>query len=156
MLEIIAQEISAHKLTLCTAESLTGGLLSGKITSISGSSQFFLGGLVCYTDQIKKRILGVSGEALTQFGAVSAEVAQEMSQKAQVLFSSEIAIATTCIAGPNGGTKATPIGTVFISLTAQQKTQVARFLFTGDREAIREQTIKNSLMMLFQHLKRSL
>lgn len=108
--------LKEKKLTLATAESCTGGLLGKRITDISGSSEVYLGGVVAYSNAAKVNILGVSGETLEKFGAVSEETACEMAKQTALLFNSDIGISTTGIAGPTGGTSEKPVGLVYVGI----------------------------------------
>lgn len=123
--------------TLSLAESCTGGLIAKRITDLSGSSAYFLEGLVTYSNRAKIDLLGVSGQLLEEKGAVSAEVAMAMARGARERSGSDLALAVTGIAGPEGGTVEKPVGTVFMSLAGKKECRVKRFHFHGDREQVR-------------------
>jgi nicotinamide-nucleotide amidase len=142
--------------TLALAESCSGGLIAKRITDIPGASAYFLLGLVTYANSAKKRLLGVPAEVLDRCGAVSAETAWAMAIGIQKLAESDIAIATTGIAGPDGGTSAKPVGTVYIAIAAGGDCRVFPFRFNGDRETVRESTADAALDLLFQHLQEQL
>lgn len=129
-------------LVFACAESCTGGLLAQEMTSLAGSSQVFWGGVVTYANEAKERLLGVAADLIDREGAVSAEVAQAMVLGLLRVSGVPLAVAITGVAGPEGGTEAKPVGTVWFGLAAQrQRTGIAalRLQFNGDRGAIREQ-----------------
>lgn len=142
------------KITVSVAESCTGGLLGAKITSISGSSEYFLGGVITYSNEAKMKLLGVKRQTLKKFGAVSEECAKEMAWGVKKLLRSDCAIAITGIAGPLGGTAEKPVGTVFIAVALGKKVAVRRFNFSGTREAIRAQSVESAIDMALEMLKR--
>ena len=101
-------------LTLATAESCTGGLVSARLTSVPGASEVFVGGVVSYSNETKRRLLGVRGEILSEYGAVSAETAAAMAAGAREALDADVAVAVTGVAGPDGGTPEKPVGLVFL------------------------------------------
>ncbi|MBE6707416.1 MAG: competence/damage-inducible protein A [Ruminococcaceae bacterium] len=115
----LVNALHEHSLSICTAESCTGGLIAERITAVAGCSDVFFGGCVTYTNEIKQRLLGVSAETLDTYGAVSAETAMEMARGAREKLGTDIAVSATGIAGPSGGTPETPVGTVFIGVSTQ-------------------------------------
>jgi len=139
--------------TLALAESCSGGLIAKRITDMPGASAYFLLGLVTYSNSAKKRLLGVPAEVLDSCGAVSAETAWAMAIGIQRLAGSDLAIATTGIAGPDGGTSAKPVGTVYIAIAAGNDCRVFPFRFRGDRETVRESTAGAALDLLVRHLE---
>ena len=138
--------------TLCTAESLTGGGIGAVLTAVPGASSVFKGGIISYVDQVKREVLGVPAADLEAFGAVSAPVAQAMALGARTLLKADYAIAVTGLAGPSGDEYGHDVGTVFIGYADKQTTLVKECHFTGDREAIRSQTIDAALALVLQHL----
>lgn len=134
--------------TLATAESCTGGLLSGRITSAAGSSDYYLGGVIAYDNRLKRELLGVSTETLKSRGAVSAECAKQMAEGARRRLGSDIALSATGIAGPGGGSAGKPVGTVYVGLAMPRRTIVKKFLFPGDREGVRDRTVTAALDLL--------
>ena len=124
-------------LTITTAESCTGGLISSAITSISGSSSVFGYGYVTYANDAKKKLLGVKSETLDKFGAVSSETAKEMAMGAVNNSGADFGIAVTGIAGPSGGTFMKPVGLVFIAISDRCNCFVEEYQFDGDRDSIR-------------------
>jgi len=140
------------RLSLSVCESCTGGMLGSILTSIPGSSQYFLGGIIAYSDKTKKDIVGVRSVTLKNHGAVSVDVAKEMAQGVQKLLGSDIGLGITGIAGPSGGTKKKPVGLVYVSLSHKEHILVKRFLFRGKREQIRKKVCKAALLLLTRHI----
>ena len=130
--------LKSKKLKLATAESCTGGLISKRITDVSGSSEVFEGGVVCYSNRFKENVLGVSPETLKKYGAVSRETAREMVKGVLSLTKADIAVAVTGIAGPSSDDTNKPVGLVYIAVSDGKSTIVKKLLnnFTGD---VREQ-----------------
>jgi competence/damage-inducible protein CinA-like protein len=127
----------AQGLTLATAESCTGGLVAAGLTSVPGSSDVFLGGVVTYANEVKARELGVPVELLQRHGAVSAEVAEAMAAGARERFGANVAVSVTGVAGPGGGTPEKPVGLVFLHAQGPDGSSARRLDFPGEREAIR-------------------
>jgi PncC family amidohydrolase len=137
--------------TLVTAESLTGGGIGAAITAVPGSSAIYKGGIISYTNEVKHNILGVKSETLSEFGAVSAQTAAEMAAGARKCLNADAAVSVTGLAGPGGDEFGNPVGTVFIGYCAKSKTVTKAFHFTGDRDAVRTQTIQAALNMILQN-----
>jgi len=133
---VIGQLLNKNNLTLATAESCTGGYLAHMITSVPGSSRYFKGSVIAYSNEVKIAQLGVSAEDLKQHGAVSEEVAKAMAEGVRKELNADIAIATTGIAGPDGGTVKKPVGTVWIAYSDKYKTLAKKFNFSRDRTFI--------------------
>ena len=123
--------------TIAVAESCTGGLIAHRITEISGSSAYFLQGVVAYSNQAKEQLLGVSSSTLERFGPVSKETAQQMAQGVREQGKTTLGLATTGIAGPTGGTAGNPVGRVFIALAAEDVLEVKQYDFSGNRHEIK-------------------
>lgn len=123
--------------TLATAESCTGGLIAKSITDLPGASDYYLGGLVGYADQVKCDMLDVTPDVLAEHGAVSEAVARAMGLGCRSRFDSDWALATTGIAGPTGGTDEKPVGLVYVCLAGARAAPVHRYTFNGDRGTIR-------------------
>ena len=138
--------------TLVTAESLTGGGIGGVLTSVPGASKVFKGGVISYTDEIKRDILGVASADLQTFGAVSAPVARAIAEGVRRLLQADIALSVTGLAGPDGDAFGHPVGTVFIGYASCHKTIVRECHFVGDREAVRTQTIRSALELVLENL----
>jgi nicotinamide-nucleotide amidase len=140
--------------TLAVAESCTGGLLSTRLTIIAGSSDYFLGGVVAYSNNLKSDVLGVAPETLRAHGAVAAPTALEMAEGARRRFRSDYALSVTGIAGPGGGTPQKPVGLVFIGLAMPDgQTQVVELMAHGDRQRIRSQSANAALDLLRKALQ---
>lgn len=136
----------SYRKIFTTAESCTGGLVSATITQIPGSSQWFDRGFVTYTNEAKHSMLGVDLATIEQYGAVSVQVAKQMAQGAIKNSKANISVAITGIAGPDGGTKDKPVGTVCIAFASDSGIVVAKkHLFLGDREKIRYQSVQEAL-----------
>ena len=150
--EVIGQKLRAAKLTLATAESCTGGLLGDRLTNISGSSGYYLGGVISYSNEIKEKILGVPHQILETVGAVSSECALAMAQGIRKLTGSSIGISTTGIAGPGGGTEEKPVGLVFIGISTINYDQVKRFVWNGDRINNKSESSEAALNLLLEYL----
>ncbi len=125
-------------LTVSLAESCTGGLVATTITEVSGSSGYFVGGVVSYADSAKAGLLGVPDAMLEAHGAASAQVARAMAAGARARLGSSLAVSITGVAGPDGGTAAKPVGLTYIGLAGPDGVDVRRFAFAGDRSANRE------------------
>ncbi len=136
-----------HKV-YATAESLTAGLISSYIVNTPGSSAWFDRGFVTYSNEAKAELLGVSTETLKTKGAVSDETARQMVKGALKNSHADIAVAVTGIAGPDGGSKQKPVGTVWISVADKDNCYAKRYLFTGSRDDVRNQTVHESLKAL--------
>jgi nicotinamide-nucleotide amidase len=146
----LAQSIAAiclrHKVFLATAESCTGGWIAKTLTDLAGSSAWFAGGVVSYSNALKHTLLGVRIETLQRHGAVSGETVAEMVSGALDRLGARVAVAVTGIAGPSGGTPDKPVGTVWIGWQRQGgEARAERFHFAGDREAVRRQTVAAAL-----------
>lgn len=138
--------------TLSTAESLTGGGIGAALTAVPGSSQVYWGGIISYTDCVKAAILDVSQALLTQFGAVSAPVAEAMALGARKALKTHISLSVTGLAGPGGDDFGNPVGTVFIGYSDETNCFSRKFSFSGDREAVRAQTCAHALQILLEML----
>lgn len=139
--------------TLVTAESLTGGGIGAALTAVPGSSEVYKGGVISYTNWVKENILGVPGEVLETYGAVSAQTAQAMAAGVRKLLQADVAVAVTGLAGPGGDEFGNPVGTVFIGYQDEKIAQVIGCHFTGTREEIRNQTIDRALKLVLENAK---
>ena len=135
-------------LTLATAESCTGGLLGNRITNVAGSSEYYLGGIVSYSDAAKMNLLGVSQETLKEFGAVSEETAKEMAAGARRVLQSDVGVSITGIAGPTGGTEDKPVGLVYIAVDVAGDVAVRKFVFSEDRRYNKELSAQAALNLV--------
>lgn len=152
---LIADILIPGGFTIAVAESCTGGLIGDKITNIPGSSGYFLGGIVTYSNQAKIQLLGVRSQTLELHGAVSEETVVEMASGARRLFCSDFALAVTGIAGPSGGTPEKPVGTVFTGVSSSDHNDALHSLLTGGRIQIKEQAAALALKHLYEFLKTS-
>ena len=141
---------------LALAESCTGGLVGNRITDVPGSSEYFLGGVIVYSNQAKVNLLGVTWETLNSRGAVSRETVIEMARGARKLLSADIAVSVSGIAGPGGGTAEKPVGTTWVGLVADDGEWANVFQFTGDRVENKISAAETALQMLFDYLQNKL
>ena len=137
--------------TLVTAESMTGGGIGAALTAVPGSSAVYKGGVVSYTDKVKKTVLGVDGELISRYGAVSAPVAQAMAAGVRRLINASIAVSVTGLAGPGGDKFGNPVGTVFIGFDSDGFSIVKQYRFSGDREAVRRQAVNEALKLILEN-----
>ncbi|NLF63655.1 MAG: CinA family protein [Chloroflexi bacterium] len=146
------QQVSAllleQRATVAVAESCTGGLLGHWLTSIPGSSGYFLGGLICYSTESKRELLGVSPETLHRYGAVSGETAQEMAARVRLLFGASYALAITGIAGPAPGDAGEPVGLIYVGLASEELSLYEEYRFAGERLENKEQAVVAALALL--------
>ncbi|MCR4403934.1 MAG: CinA family protein [Candidatus Acetothermia bacterium] len=150
--ERVGELLRARGLTLAVAESCTGGLLGHSLTNLPGSSDYFLGGVIAYSNRAKERLLGVRRETLESEGAVSELTAREMARGARRLFGSDLALATTGIAGPGGGTPEKPVGLVYVALAAPDKELCVRHIWQGDRLENKRRSAERALELLVEYL----
>ena len=162
----VGKILRKRNMTMAVAESCTGGLISSRITDISGSSDYFLMGIVAYSNKMKENTLGVSPGLLRKYGTVSKQVALEMAKGVRLLAKTDIGIGVTGIAGPTGGTKSTlrpfdklrvdaepveaskPVGLVYIALSTSRKKIVRKFHFLGSRQEIKFQASQAALNLI--------
>lgn len=135
--------------TLAAVESCTGGMLGQTVTSVPGSSAAFVGGCVTYSNELKQKLVGVRGETLAAHGAVSAECAGEMAAGGRERLGATWCVSVTGVAGPDGGSAAKPVGTVFVGLAGTGGVVTRRFLFPGSREDVRQRSVVSALAMLY-------
>ncbi|MDR3074772.1 MAG: nicotinamide-nucleotide amidohydrolase family protein [Candidatus Methanoplasma sp.] len=139
--EELAEIFLERGLTLSVAESCTGGMLGSAITSVSGSSGYFLGGIVTYSNGSKTEILGIPKDSIDRTGAVSEETAKNMASCTRALFKSDISVSITGIAGPNGGTPSKPVGLVWIGVSSNVDVFAEKFDFSGCRDDVRNSAV---------------
>jgi len=150
--EIVGRLLSERSLSIATAESCTGGLIAAKITNVPGSSGYFRRGYVTYSNDAKTDMLGVPRGLFSTVGAVSEEVAQAMAEGAVHAAGAEVAVATTGIAGPDGGSEEKPVGLVYIAVADRHGAEVQHRQFSGDRAFIRERTARVALNLVRRRL----
>lgn len=158
-----APELQLHRLlaatgrpTLATAESCTGGTVASRITSVAGSSAYFLGSVVSYSNAVKHHLLGVSHAVLDERGAVSPECARAMAIGVRKTMGSDIAVSTTGIAGPTGGTARKPVGLVYIGIATPTWLEAFEFHFEGDRARVIDQAALQALTLLCEAVARTI
>jgi PncC family amidohydrolase len=141
-----------HAYTISTAESCTGGLLSHTLTGISGSSAYFVGGVVAYSNLIKEQVLGVQHITLEEHGAVSVQTAREMAEGVRKRFQTDIGLATTGIAGPTGATEFKPVGLVCLGISMSEKTWAYECHFSGTRLEVMHNSVVEIMTRLIDLL----
>jgi nicotinamide-nucleotide amidase len=151
----LGSKLLRSKLQLVTAESCTGGWIGKVLTDVAGSSAWYRGGAVVYGNELKRSLLGVSGATLAAAGAVSEATVREMAAGALTHLGGEVAVAVTGIAGPQGGSADKPVGTVWFGWAFKNSSGVellaAVEIFTGDREAVRRQSVWRALSGVLEH-----
>ena len=146
--ESIVALLKEKNLTLTTAESCTGGMLSARLTNVSGVSEVFKQGFVAYSNRAKRKLLDVKKNTLKTYGAVSEKTAKEMAKNGAFITGSDICVSITGLAGPDGGTETTPVGLVYIACAYQNELRIREFHFKGNRQKIRELSTVNALTLL--------
>ena len=164
----VGKVLNKRQITLAVAESCTGGLISNRITDVSGSSKYFKMGVVAYSNKVKENVLWIPGSLIHKYGAVSRQVAIEMAQGVRAIANADIGIGVTGIAGPTGGTRSTlrqklrvnaepveeskPVGLVYIALVIGKKQIVKKFYFKGSRQDIKFQASQAALGLVAQKI----
>jgi len=151
--EIVGMYLVMRQKTLAVAESCTGGLLAERLTRVSGSSSYFLGGVVCYSNELKTKLAGVPAALLEAHGAVSKPVAQVLAEGVRARTGASIGVGITGIAGPSGGSAEKPVGLVIVALADERGTQVREFQFPGSRERIRHWASQMALEMIRRRIR---
>lgn len=152
--ERLGSMVKAHGLTLSTAESCTGGGIAAALTEIPGSSEWFVGGFVTYSNEWKMKQLDVSAETLRQHGAVSSQTVGEMLEGLLENGGADLGMAVSGIAGPGGGTPEKPVGTVYIGVAGRDWKRVERWQFDGGRADVRRATIVTALKMMLEEVEK--
>lgn len=152
LLEILIDK----KLTITAAESCTGGLISSAIVDMPGVSEIFHEGYVTYSNEAKESLLGVSPETILHYGVVSEQTAKEMAQGAARNADADIALSSTGVAGPDGGTKEHPVGEVYLGCYCRGRVKAVRMLGKGDRTAVRTQAVERAFALLNEMLREDL
>ena len=150
--EKILSEAKIKGVKISCAESCTGGLVGAVLTEIPGSSEIFNGSAVTYSNEAKIKILGVSVETLKNYGAVSEQCAKEMAEGSLKIYNSDFAVSITGIAGPDGGTKLKPVGTVCFGIASKISTETFTKFFPGSRQEVREKSVNFILTELLKEL----
>lgn len=151
--EIVIELLREKKWKITTAESCTGGLLAGRLLNVSGASEVYEEGHITYANAAKEKILGVSHKTLETFGAVSVQTAEEMARGAAKIANAQVALVTTGVAGPTGGTKEKPVGLVYIGCFFNGRLRVEECHFYGTRDKIRNASVKRAIELLKEELE---
>ena len=151
----VGELLSQRGWTLAVAESCTGGLLGHLITNVSGSSAYFAGGVISYSNEAKEAVLGVPHQILIEHGAVSRETALAMARGARRVLGTDLAVSVTGIAGPTGGTPEKPVGLVYIGLAAEDAEFAEKHVWAGDRESNKAQSAEAALKLILRYLTSS-
>jgi PncC family amidohydrolase len=149
----IGQLLRKHGLKFASAESCTGGLIAHRVTNVPGASDYFLGGIVAYANQVKVGLLNVSPQTLAEHGAVSRETALEIARGVRWLLNADLAVSASGVAGPGGGTPEKPVGTVWIGLAAPDGEWAQLFRFPSDREQNKALSAEAALELVYAYLK---
>jgi len=151
--EELGEKLRNRKLTIAVAESCTGGLLGSKITDVPGSSEYFLGGVIAYQNEVKESLLHVPQQVIAAHGAVSAQTVEAMAGGCRELFECDIAISITGIAGPGGGSAEKPVGLVYVGLATASGVISRRFQWDGSRTQNKESSVRAAMEMILATLK---
>jgi nicotinamide-nucleotide amidase len=152
--EVVGMYLVMRQKSLAVAESCTGGLLAERLTRIPGSSNFFVGGAVCYSNDLKTKLAGVPAPLIAAHGAVSGPVAQALAEGIRLRTGASVGIGITGIAGPSGGTPEKPVGLVFIALADERGTEVREFRFPGPRERVRHWASQMALEIIRRRIRK--
>ena len=150
MEDVVADKLIKKGITIGLAESCTGGLIADRLTDVAGSSHYFQGGIVCYSNRSKEELLAVRKETLARYGAVSAETAREMAEGIRACMKTDLGVAITGIAGPDGGSDEKPVGTVHIGLSSEKELFTQQYRFRGSRGQVK----LNAAMMALDWVRR--
>lgn len=154
--KLIGDRLRDRGWTLAIAESCTGGLICDRITDVPGSSNYFEGGMVNYSNESKEKHLGVPLDDIKRYGAVSSQVAKKMAQGVRKTFNTTFGLSTTGVAGPTGGTKRSPVGRVFIGLTDGKRDYVKKLDLKGTRREIKEMATQKCLELFYGYMTKTL
>lgn len=149
MEEKIVRFLNEHNMMITTVESCTGGLIAARLVNVSGASNVFSEGYVTYSEDAKTKMVGVNPETIKKYNVVSEEVAYEMASGGAKTANADMAVSVTGVAGPLGGTKDIPVGTVCIGVYYKNKVITEKFLFNGDRLQVRNQAVDKALEMVW-------
>ncbi len=150
--EEIGDALRKEEISISSAESCTGGLISHIITNVPGSSEYYKGGVIAYANEVKENVLHVSKDILEEKGAVSAECAMAMAKGVRELLRTDVGIATTGIAGPTGGTPDKPVGLIYIALATKDYVYHAKHIFHEDRDGNKREAANAALEMLWGYI----
>jgi PncC family amidohydrolase len=150
---VVGRLLKGRGLTLAVAESCTGGLIGDRLTDVPGSSRYFVGGVIAYSNAAKARMLGVAKQTLAKWGAVSEPTVREMVAGVCRRFGAQVGMAVSGIAGPGGGSKLKPVGSVYVCVRMGRRIAVERHQFRGGRRAVKEQSAEAALQLCRQVLE---
>ena len=150
--EALQERCLERRLTVAAAESCTGGLVGHVLTEVPGSSGYFSGGAIAYSDEVKRSLLGVASSTIERHGAVSAQVAVAMAEGARRAFGSAVGVAVTGIAGPSGGTASKPVGLTYVAVADADGHDVRRFTWSGDRAENKRASAAAAIELLLDRL----
>jgi len=148
----IGEKLKVLGLTVATAESVTGGLIGSRLTDVAGSSAYFMGGVVAYSNDAKIKLLGVRHETLAEYGAVSEKTAREMAEGVRKSFGTDFGLAVTGIAGPGGATKEKPVGLMWLAISGREDSEARSIRLQGDRLQNKAGAAEQLLSLLKEHL----
>jgi len=154
--QAIGTHLRTRSLKLATAESCTGGLVADHITNVPGSSDYFLGGVICYANEVKVSLLHVSSETLRLHGAVSRETVIEMARGVRAVLGADIGISVSGVAGPGGGSPGNPVGTTWIGLSAPEGEWTRKFVWSGDRRGNKLSSTQAALQFVLDYMDKKL
>jgi PncC family amidohydrolase len=146
--EKLVEILKASSLVCSVAESCTGGGVGSSITSVAGSSEVFSGGIISYSNEVKRDVLSVKEETLLKYGAVSRQTAEEMAEGVRKLLKSDLSVSITGIAGPGGGSEEKPVGLVWFAISTPDGTRAEKAIFSGSRDEVRKSAVTHALGML--------
>ncbi len=152
LMQRLADLLTERDVMVATAESCTGGLIGDTLTSVPGSSTYYEGGVISYSNALKQRFLNVAAETLMRHGAVSEQTAREMAIGIRNAADVDVGLATTGIAGPGGGTPGKPVGLVYIGFASDNGVTVQKHVFDGSRQENKQATVRMALQMLYDHV----
>jgi PncC family amidohydrolase len=150
---VVGRLLAAKGMTLAVAESCTGGLVGHRITNVPGSSDYYRGSITAYANDVKEALLGVRGESLDRYGAVSEQTAREMAEGVRQVMEADLGVSVTGIAGPTGGTPGKPVGLVYVGLAAPSGEWVDEYVFEGDRWENKSRSAEAALDMVRRYLE---
>jgi nicotinamide-nucleotide amidase len=150
--EEVSNLLRQKGLTLGIVESASGGLISHRITNVPGSSDYYKGSVTAYSNKVKIKVVGINEATINQYGAVSAEVAEEMAQGGRKILGTDICLADTGIAGPGGASAGKPVGLFYIGLSHEERTFSRKHNFQGDREQNKQSAAEEALRWLKEYL----
>ena len=153
MEENLVKMLTQKRMTISTAESCTGGLIAGRIINVSGASSVYNEGFITYSNEAKEKYLGVKHETLEQYGAVSHETVEEMAKGCAAASGADVALVSSGIAGPEGGTDDKPVGLVYVACFVKGNVKVIRKIYDGNRQEVRSQAVSTAIELAIDMIK---